>query len=99
MVRLGSKLPFRQAQGELERFSGLRIGVTTLQRQTQQYGAACEAVTAAEVAALEEEGVAPGQGGPKLVVSADGCFVALTTGEWREVKTVAVGEYEAAWDK
>ena len=99
MVRLGSKLPFRQAQGEIERFSGLHIGVTTVQRQTQQYGAACEAVTAAEVAALEKEGVESGQDGPKLVVSADGCFVALTTGEWREVKTVAVGEYEAAWDK
>jgi hypothetical protein len=99
MVRLGAKLPFRQAQAEIAQFNGLTIGATTLQRQTQQYGAACEAATAAQVAALEREGLAAGTDQPKLMVSADGCFVALTTGEWREVKTVAVGEYEASWDR
>ena len=98
MVRLGGKLPFREAQEEIAQFKALTVGVATIQRQTQQYGAACEALAAAEVARLERDGFREGANRPKLMVSADGCFVALTNGAWREVKTVAVGEYEARWD-
>jgi hypothetical protein len=31
------------------------------------------------------------------MMSADGAYIALTTGEWREVKTVAIGEFEQEW--
>ena len=33
-------------------------------------------------------------GPAKLLISADGSFVRLTSGEWREVKGLAVGEFE-----
>ena len=36
----------------------------------------------------------PGQ----LMVSADGAFVPLTNGEWREIKSVAMGEFETEWN-
>jgi len=32
------------------------------------------------------------------VMSADGAFIGLTNGEWREVKTVAIGEFSTQWD-
>lgn len=28
----------------------------------------------------------------------DGAMVQLTSGEWREVKTVALGEFQPCWD-
>ena len=34
----------------------------------------------------------------QVVVSADGAMVLLTNGEWREVKTMAVGEFGPKWD-
>jgi hypothetical protein len=32
-------------------------------------------------------------------VSADGATIRLTNGEWREVKTVVVGEFESDWNE
>ena len=34
----------------------------------------------------------------RLVISADGAFIGLTIGEWREVKTVAIGEFAGHWN-
>lgn len=41
-----------------------------------------------------EASARPGQ----LLVSVDGAFVQLTSGEWREVKSLAVGEFSTEWD-
>jgi hypothetical protein len=43
---------------------------------------------------LEKEGLEETEGAPKLIISADGSFIHLTSGEWREVKGMAVGEFE-----
>lgn len=43
---------------------------------------------------LEKEGFDETEGPTKLVISADGSFIRLTSGEWREVKGLAVGEFE-----
>ena len=46
-------------------------------------------------ARLEKEGIGEtDEPRERLVLSADGSFVHLTSGEWREVKSVAVGEFE-----
>jgi hypothetical protein len=34
----------------------------------------------------------------RLVISTDGAMIHTTSGEWREVKTVAIGEFERVWD-
>lgn len=34
----------------------------------------------------------------QVLVSADGAFIHLTNGEWREVKTMVLGEFESVWN-
>jgi len=47
-----------------------------------------------EAERLEKEAPATSENPDKVFLSVDGAFVALTTGEWREVKTATIGEFE-----
>ena len=98
MTRLGSKLPFEQAAEEVKFNQGVKVNEATVRRTTEGYGVAAEAIARAEVEELERK-MEPAEAKPEQVmVSADGVFIALTTGEWREVKTVAIGEFEKIWN-
>ncbi|MBT8407713.1 MAG: ISKra4 family transposase [Deltaproteobacteria bacterium] len=98
MTRLGSKLPFQQAADEIKAFWKTEISESTVRRTTHKNGQACETVARQAVEAMEVQMPdSPGQAG-RLLISADGTFIGLTNGEWREVKTVAVGEFAAQWD-
>ena len=94
MTRLGSKLPFREAIEEVWYSHQTAVGEATCRRVTYRHGRAAEALVKLEVARLEQEGLEEQPGPERLLVSADGSFVRLTSGEWREVKGLAVGEFE-----
>jgi hypothetical protein len=98
MTRWGSKLPFQQAADEIKATWQTEISEPTVRRTTQENGRASEAVArqaTEEIEALMPNTPSPGE---RMVVSADGAFVGLTSGEWREVKTVAIGEFAAQWN-
>jgi hypothetical protein len=97
MTRLGSKLPFGQAAEEVWLNRDVKVSEATVRRVTEGHGQAAEAIARAEVEELERK-IEPAEATPeKIMMSADGAYIALTTGEWREVKTVAIGEFEQEW--
>lgn len=73
------------------------IGETTCRRVTYRHGRAAEAVVGQEVARLQAEGLPKSPGPAQLAISADGSFIRLTNGAWREVKGLAVGEFETVY--
>jgi hypothetical protein len=93
MTRLGSKLPFREAAEEVWYSCRTRVCEATLRHVTQRHGAAAEALVREEVEALERDAPEASSHPQQLFVSVDGAFVQLTTGQWREVKSLAVGEF------
>ncbi len=90
VVHLGSWVPFGQVPRLLACFAGVTLCRETVRRQTEAAGAALVAADEAAVPALTP----PADPGPDtsqhLQVSADGAMVRLQSGEWVEVKTVAV---------
>lgn len=97
LVRLGSWMPFAQAQGLLVEWMQLNsLSEATVRRHTEAAGAAYVALQEEEVRALEL-GLEPGGEGvgsdsTRLVVEVDGAMAPLVGGEWAEVKTVVIGE-------
>lgn len=99
MTRLGSKLPFEQAVEEVWLNQRTQIEESTLRKVTHRYGELAEAVQRYEAEKIEK-GVTLSKVKPeKVLVSEDGAFIHLTTGEWREVKTMVVGEIERRWEE
>ena len=98
MTRLGSKMPFEQAVEEVWLNQHSYVEESTLRRITYLHGEVAEKLERAEAERLEREASSseamPGQ----LFVSADGALIQLTTGEWTEVKTMAVGEFAGVWN-
>jgi hypothetical protein len=91
MARLGTWMPFRAARRELAFFLGVEVAEATVRQITEQAGAAQVQVQAAEVAALLRERP-DSPGGPAVqLLSLDGALIQLVTGEWKEVKTLALG--------
>ena len=97
MSRLGSKMPFEQAVEEIWDSRRIHLSEGTIRQTTYRHGRAAEALTEAEVQRLEKEAPAATAQPEKLLVSADGALVPLVNGEWREVKSVAVGEVVEEW--
>jgi hypothetical protein len=88
-------MPFGRAAKELRYFTSVAVSEATARRITEGMGS--------EYAALQEEEVqrilreAPeSPAGPELqLISADGAMLHEVSGEWVEVRTVAIGEVEA----
>ena len=98
MTRLGGKLPFQEAVEEVKMFCQTEISEATLRRTTHENGRASEAMAKQAVEEIEAEAPEPTERPERLVISTDGALIQLTTGEWREVKTVAIGEFAAEWN-
>jgi len=98
MTRLGSKLPFREAAEEIWYSHHLHIEEATVRRTTHNHGVAAEVLSRQETEMVERDAPAAKAHPQQLLLSADGAFVHLTSGEWREVKTVAVGEFYTEWN-
>jgi hypothetical protein len=91
MTRLGTWMPFRAAQRELAFFLGVDVAETSVRQLTEQAGAAQMQVQAAEVEALLRERPDSPAGPAVQLLSLNGALIQLVTGEWKEVKTLALG--------
>lgn len=98
MTRLGSKMPFVQAVEEVWLNQHTAVDAATLRGTTYRHGQAAEGIERAEVERLEQEMPPASARAEQLFLSADGAFIHLTSGEWREVKTLVVGEFEKVWN-
>ena len=87
-VRLGSWMSFEQAAQLLEALLGVQVSKA-------------QAVRCTEAAAdqIEREAPPAPDGSDRMIVSADGAMIPLRGGEWGEVKTLAIGEVQAANSK
>ena len=99
MTRLGSKMPYEQAVEEMWLNQRTVVKEHTLRDTTNRHGRLAEAVAKAKANKLapttESVEIAPQQ----VLVSSDGANIRLTNGEWREVKTVVIGEFKSQWNK
>ena len=98
MTRLGSKMPFEQAVEEVRLNQHTYVEESTLRGMTYRHGAAAEAIERAKVEQLEKKNVAATAKPKQLLVSVDGALIRLTNSEWREVKTMIVGEFDPVWN-
>lgn len=99
MSRWGAKLPFGEAVDELARHYRVTVSEATVRRATYESGQAAEALVQEDVTSREKGKIAAPVCQNPVVVSADGTMVGLVHGEWREVKSVIVGEFSACWDE
>lgn len=94
-VRLGQLADsFAEAAGVLESFTRVRVSERTIRRLTEGAGAVLVAEETAAVAAapaLAAGGDAAEAPPERLFLSVDGAMVPLVHGQWREVRTLAVG--------
>jgi len=94
MTRLGAKLPYEQAREEIEHFCHTGVSEPTLRRHTTGNGQVGEAIVKVETRQIEKGEISSETQPSKILISADGAYIALTGGEWREIKTVSIGEFE-----
>lgn len=94
LVRLGTWLPFGRAAQEMAYFLHVTVSERKARQDTEQAGAAYVEVQAAEVEHILKESPESPAGVDKQLLSVDGAFVALVTGEWTEVKTLTLGEIQ-----
>lgn len=97
MTRLGTKMTFDEAEEEVWYSHRTHISEPTVRRTTYRHGRAAEAVARQAVERLEAEAPESKALPQQLAISADGCLIHLTNGEWREIKGVAVGTFETQW--
>lgn len=105
LVHLATVMPFGQAGKMLESLLGVQVSEATIRRMTEQAGAVYEQVQTAKSQHLEPEAqtgqhrdVEPEEK-PfpiplKQAISSDGAYVPLISGEWAEVRTLAIGDVE-----
>ena len=93
IARWGSDKTFGKTVKEVARCFHTVVSEATCRRVTYRSGEAAEAFVCMTVEELEKKAPDPKVVAERMLVSADGSFIHLTTGEWREVKSVAVGEF------
>jgi hypothetical protein len=91
MVRLATWMPFRRACRELAFFTGVQVWEATVRTLAQRAGRTQVRLQDERRAALLEQRP-PSPTGPDLqLMSLDGAYIQLVSGEWKEVKTLALG--------
>lgn len=96
IVRLAVWMPFAKAAQLMEEMLGVMVSPTLAARYIEAAGAAYIGLQNAAADWIEREAPPAPAGGEKMVFSADGAMVPLQHGEWAEVKTLALGEVQAA---
>ena len=95
LVRLSIQQPsFAKAAAEFTFFTGATVHADTGRRRTEAAGSVLLAHETAEAARILREHPASPPGPDTLVLSVDGAMVPLVGGQWREVRTLAVGEVQ-----
>lgn len=97
VTRLGSRMTFSETKEEMALMWGVAITTGTVRHITLRHGHTANKLIEEEVARLEAETPRPTAQPKQLVASTDGAMVQLTSGEWREVKMVAFGEFRGLW--
>jgi len=77
---------------------GIDISVASVREITMRAGRIADALIEEEMKRLQKEAPAAKSTPKRILLSADGAIVPLRNGEWREIKTVAIGEFETKWD-
>ena len=99
LVRLSTQQPsFAKAAAELAFFTGATVHSDTARRQSEAAGAVLLAHESAEAARILREHPASPAGPETLVFSVDGAMVPIVGGEWKEVRTLAIGQVQPALD-
>jgi hypothetical protein len=105
LVRLGAVMPFAQAGKMLEMLLGVQVSSATVRRLTEQAVASYEQVQTLQSQQVQAQEPSPwtpwfqAKAAPiaqteKAVISSDGAYVPLLSGEWAEVQTLALGQVE-----
>lgn len=92
-------MSYREAQEELQLLWKVKVSVGSMQRVTMRHGRIADKLIVDEAAALEAAAPAATAYPEQIVMCTDGAMVQLTTGEWREVKTMSLGEFRPIWDQ
>ncbi len=96
IVRLGVLIPFGMVPPLILHFTGVTISAETVRRLSEAAGAVQVARETAAVEQLERTLSDPPAGVPVQLLSVDGAMVPVVGGEWREVKTLAIGRVAPA---
>lgn len=91
-------MSYREAEQELYLLWKVAVSTGGLRDVTLRHGRVADTLISDKVAYLEATAATPTARPEQLVMGTDGAMVALTSGEWREVKTVAFGEFHPLWD-
>ncbi len=97
MTRLGSKMPYEQAVEEVWLNQRTQVKACTVRDTTNRPGRLAEAIVKAKADKLTTTAESVEATPQQVLVSSDGANNRLTTGEWREVKTVVIGEFKSQW--
>jgi hypothetical protein len=98
ITRLSSRMSYREAQQELALLWKVGVSEGSMRQVTMRHGRVAETLTKEKVAYLEATAPPATAQPEQLVMCTDGAMVQVTTGEWREVKTVTLGEFRPHWD-
>jgi len=99
LVRLSTQQPsFAKAARELTFFTGATVHADTARRRSEAAGAVLLAHENAEAARIVREHPTPPPGPDTLVFSVDGAMVPIVGGQWKEVRTLAVGAVQPPRD-
>jgi hypothetical protein len=98
MTRLSSRMSYREAQEELELMWKVSASKGGMRNVTLRHGRVADILIGEKVNHLEATAPTPTAEPEQLVMCTDGAMVQLTSGEWREVKTVTFGEFHSHWD-
>lgn len=98
ITRLGSRMTYGEAREELALLWKVQISEGSVRQVTMRHGRVADTLVEEKVAQLEATAPAPSAQPEQMVMCTDGAMVQVTSGEWREVKTVTFGEFEPYWD-
>ena len=91
MLRLSTWMPFRPASRQLAFFTGVPVAEATIRQVTEQAGAVQVRLQDEQRARLLRERPDSPAGPAVQLMSLDGCYLQMVGGEWKEVKTLALG--------
>jgi hypothetical protein len=98
ITRLGSRMSYGEARQELALLWKVKLSTGSVRQATLRHGYVADTLIQEEVARLEATAPEPTAQPEQMVMCIDGAMVQVTGGEWREVKTMALGEFQSHWD-
>lgn len=98
ITRLSSRMSYREAHQELELLWKVQVSKGGMRDVAMRHGRVADALIEEKAAYLEATAPMPTAQPEQVVMCTDGAMVQLTSGEWREVKTVTLGEFQSHWD-